>query len=56
VGDGKPLWKSESVGKLDAGRPCEARIDKVKTLTLRVSRPGAPGWAHAVGFGPIFIE
>lgn len=56
LGDGKSLWKSEPVAKLDTFQACEVRIDKVKTLTLRVSCPGDQGRAHAVWFGPVVIE
>jgi hypothetical protein len=56
LGDNKSLWKSEPVTKLDKFQTCEVRIDKVKTLTLRVNCTGDEACAHAVWFGPIVIE
>jgi len=56
LGDDKTLWKSKPVGRLDKFQTCEVRIDKVKTLTLKVSCPGENSRAHAVWFGPVVIE
>jgi hypothetical protein len=56
LGDGKSLWKSEPVAKLDAFQTCEVRIEKVKVLTLRVHCPQEHGGAHAVWFSPILAE
>jgi hypothetical protein len=55
MGDGKSLWKSEPVTNIDAFQTCSVKLDKVKTLTLRVSCKDFH-WAHAVWFGPIVIE
>jgi hypothetical protein len=55
LGDGKSLWKSEPVAKLDAIQTCTVNLDKVKTLTLRV-RCQDGHWVHAVWFGPIIFE
>jgi hypothetical protein len=55
LGDGKSLWKSEPVTTIDAFQTCLVNLDKVKTLTLRVSCKDFH-WAHAVWFGPIVIE
>jgi hypothetical protein len=54
-GDGKMLWKSESVTTIDAFQKCTVNIEKVKTLTLRVSCKDH-GWAHGVWFAPIVAE
>ena len=55
LGDGKSLWKSEPVTKLDTFQTCTVNVDKVKTLTLRV-RCQDHHWVHAVWFGPIVME
>jgi hypothetical protein len=55
LGDGKSLWKSEPVEKIGTFQECKVNIDKVKTLTLRVSCKDYH-WVHAVWFGPIVIE
>jgi F0F1-type ATP synthase membrane subunit b/b' len=56
VGDGKSLWKSEPVSKLDTFQTCTINIDKVKTLTLRVHCPGSNGWAATCWIEPILVE
>jgi hypothetical protein len=56
VGDGKSLWKSEPVTKLDTFQACRLNVTKVKTLTLRVHCPQENHWARAVWFEPILAE
>jgi hypothetical protein len=55
LGDGKSLWKSEPVTKIETFQTCTMNIEKVKVLTLRVSCKDFH-WAHAVWFGPVVIE
>ena len=54
-GDGKLLWKSEPVSKLDTFQKCTISVEKVKTLTIRASCKDH-SWAHAVWFAPFFVE
>ena len=56
LGDGKSLWKSEPVTKLDAFQTCTLKVEKVKVLTLKVHCPNEHGGAHAVWFAPILVE
>jgi hypothetical protein len=56
VGDGKPLWKSDPVGKADEFRACDVLIERVKTLTLRGSVTGKAEFTRAVWFDPLLIE
>jgi hypothetical protein len=56
LGDGVSLWKSKPVAKLDTYETCVVKVEKVKTLTLRVHCPDAHGGAHAVWFAPIVVE
>lgn len=56
MGDGKSLWKSKPVTKLDEYQHLDVKLDKVKTLTLRVNCPGANAWARSVWFEPMVIE
>lgn len=55
LGDGKVLWKSEPVTKMDEFQTCTVNVERVKTLTLRISARDY-GWAHAVWFAPIVTE
>lgn len=55
LGDGKSLWKSEPVTKMDEFQTCTVNVEKVKTLTLRISAKDY-GWAHAVWFAPLIAE
>jgi hypothetical protein len=56
LGDGKSLWKSEPVTKVEVLQTCELRVEKVKTLTLRVHCPGSDAWNRSVWFEPILAE
>jgi len=56
LGDGKSLWKSEPVTKTEAFQRCELRVEKVKTLTLRVNCPDKSNWAWAWWFEPTILE
>lgn len=56
LGDGKSLWKSEPVTKLDAFQTCTVKVEKVKVLTLKVHCPNEHGGAHAVWFAPVLVE
>lgn len=56
LGDGKSLWKSEPISKLDTFQTCLIRIEKVKVLTLLVHCPGSEVSARTVWFEPIVIE
>lgn len=56
MGDGKSLWKSEPVKTRDAFQTCVIKVEKVKTLTLRVHCPDDQASAHAVWFGPFVVE
>lgn len=56
LGDGKSLWKSEPVGVRDSFQACTIRVDKVKTLTLRVHCPDHNGCAHGTWFTPYIVE
>ena len=55
LGDGKSLWKSEPIAKIGTFQTCRLDIEKVKTLTLRVTCKDNR-WIHAVWFGPVVIE
>jgi hypothetical protein len=56
LGDGKSLWKSKPVSKLDMYETCELKIEKVKILTLRVNCPGPNTYARAMWYEPILVE
>ena len=56
LGDGKSLWKSEPVTKLETFQTCEVNVSKVKVLTLVVHCPEANYWAYAVWFEPVLVE
>lgn len=56
MGDGKSLWKSKPVTKLDEYQHLDVKLDKVNTLKLRVNCPGANAWARSVWFEPMVIE
>jgi hypothetical protein len=56
LGDGKSLWKSEPVTKVDTFQKCEVNVTKVKVLTLLVHCPEANFWARAVWFEPLLAE
>ena len=56
LGDGKSLWKSEPVTKIDTFQTCTVRVEKVKILTLHVHAAGSSDWGRAVWFEPILIE
>jgi hypothetical protein len=56
LGDGKSLWKSEPVTVIDTFQTCAVKVEKVKTLTLKVHCPGANFWARSVWFEPVLIE
>lgn len=56
LGDGKSLWKSEPVTKLDDVQTCTVRVEKVKVLTLHVHCADRHEWARAVWFEPLLAE
>lgn len=56
VGDGKTLWKSEPVTKIETYQVGAVSVSKVKTLTLRVNCPGNNAWGRTVWFEPILVE
>jgi hypothetical protein len=56
LGDGKSLWKSEPIQKLDAYETFQVKLEKVKHLTLRVHCPGPNAFARSTWFEPILIE
>ena len=56
LGDGKSLWKSEPVTKLDTLQTCELNVSRLKVLTLLVHCPQDNHWARAVWFEPILAE
>jgi hypothetical protein len=56
LGDGKSLWKSEPVTKLDTFQKYTVLVEKVKVLTLQVHCAGSHNWAHAVWLEPILVE
>jgi hypothetical protein len=56
LGDGKSLWKSKPVAKLDVYETCELRLEKIQKLTLRVSCPGPNTLARAMWYEPILAE
>jgi len=56
LGDGKSLWKSEPVGVRASFQTCTIRVDKVKTLTLRIHCPDHNGCAHGTWFTPYIVE
>jgi hypothetical protein len=56
VGDGKSLWKSKPVGKVDEFQSCDVWLQGVKVLTLRVHCPGKIDWVRSVWFEPMLIE
>ncbi|MCE9565097.1 MAG: NPCBM/NEW2 domain-containing protein [Planctomycetes bacterium] len=56
LGDGKPLWKSKPIPKLDVYESCELPLEKVQKLTLRVICDGRNTLARAVWYEPILVE
>jgi hypothetical protein len=56
VGDGKSLWKSEPVTKLDTFQTCVVRVERVKTLTLLVHAAADAEWCRAIWFEPILAD
>jgi hypothetical protein len=56
LGDGKSLWKSEPVTKLDEFQTCAVSVEKVKVLTLLIHAAGRYYWARSVWFEPVLIE
>jgi hypothetical protein len=56
LGDGKSLWKSEPVTKLDEFQTCAVNVEKVKVLTLLVHAAGRYYWARSVWFEPVLID
>jgi|SRR5579883_179916 len=56
LGDGKSLWKSEPVQKLESFQTCTVRVDKVKILSIRVHCPGKHDYAHSTWFAPFIVE
>nr|WP_020472999.1 NPCBM/NEW2 domain-containing protein [Zavarzinella formosa] len=54
--DGKSIWKSEPVTKMDTFQTVTLKVDKAKTLTLRAYCAGSGGGAHCVWFAPVLIE
>lgn len=56
LGDGKTLWKSEPVEKVATFQSCIVKIDKAKTLTLRIHCRDERGGAHAAWFAPFIVE
>lgn len=56
LGDGKSLWKSKPVTKMDTFQTCVVRVEKVRALTLLVHAPDKADWARAVWFEPTLIE
>jgi hypothetical protein len=56
LGDGKSLWKSKPVTKMDELQKVDVKVDKVKTLQLRVHCAGANAWARTAWFEPVVIE
>jgi hypothetical protein len=56
LGDGKSLWKSEPVTKLDEFQACDVRVEKVKVLTLLVHAADSSARGRAVWLEPILID
>ncbi len=56
LGDGKSLWRSEPVTKIDTFQACTVRVEKVKVLALQVHTPDKTMWTRAVWFEPVLIE
>jgi NPCBM/NEW2 domain len=56
LGDGKSLWKSEPVTKVEAFQLCEVKVEKLKTLTLRIHCPDKDNWGRTVWYEPILVE
>jgi hypothetical protein len=56
IGDGRSLWKSESVTKIDTFQKFTINVDKIKTLTLRVHCSDASNWAWSFWIEPVLIE
>jgi len=54
--DGKLVWTSEPVTKMDTFQTCILKLDKAKKLHLRVYCPKEHGGAHCVWFAPILVE
>jgi hypothetical protein len=52
VGDGKLLWKSNTVVKSGVSQSFNIDITGVQTLELFVDCPGPANWAHAVWVEP----
>ncbi|MBY0513212.1 MAG: NPCBM/NEW2 domain-containing protein [Gemmataceae bacterium] len=56
IGNGKSLWKSAPVSKMEAFQVCKVWLKQVKDLTLVVHCPGDHHWAWATWFEPVLIE
>lgn len=56
LADGKSVWKSEPVTKVATFQTCAIRVEKVKTLTLRVHCENEHGGAHAAWLAPFVAE
>ena len=56
LGDGKSLWKSEPVTKIDTFQTCTVRVEKVRVLTLQVHSHDKAMWTRAVWFEPVLVE
>jgi hypothetical protein len=56
LGDDRSLWKSKPTSKVGDVQECEVKVERVKTLTLRVHCPGNDGWGRAVWYEPVLAE
>ena len=56
LADDKSVWKSEPVTRKDEFQTCTIRVEKVKTLTLRVNCSGGDTNAWAYWIEPILVE
>jgi hypothetical protein len=56
IGDGRSLWKSEPVTKIETFQTCVVKVEKVRTLTLRVHCPDKDGWGRTVWYEPVLAE
>jgi hypothetical protein len=56
IGDDKSLWKSEPVTKKDEFQICTVKVEKVKTLTLRVHCAAGDTNARAFWIEPVLVE
>lgn len=54
--DGRSIWKSKDVEKIEDHQDCEVNVERVKVLTLQVHCGGSNFWGRSVWFEPMLTE